>query len=341
MTSDPRRVVFLGAGAIGAGVGGLLWASGTDVLLVARGAHGRALTEEGLDLRLPSGGRRLRVPVGGVEDLRSGDLVVLSTMGHDTTAAVEALPPDVALVSFQNGLAPLEELSHRPVIAGMLYVPAERRAPGLIVLAGSPHPGAIFLGRWPSGVLGPELWLTERLRGAGFRAEVFTDIAPWIRAKALTNLGGIHVALCDEPPLELVEATVEEARACFRAQGVDVIADAEFDARIGPMEVVAVDGRPRVGGSTRHALARGDRLETEWLHGYFVQLGERLGVPTPINAALVALAARATTERWGAGALTAEALRRALSLGVGAPPSRGADGALPPSPSGGSDPAKR
>jgi ketopantoate reductase len=93
------------------------------------------------------------VPVGTVGDVRPDDLVVLATMGHDTTDAVATLPPDVPLVSFQNGLAPLEELDGREVIAGMLYVPAERRAPGVVVLAGSPHAGAIFLGRWPSSSL--------------------------------------------------------------------------------------------------------------------------------------------------------------------------------------------
>lgn len=309
---SPRRVVILGAGAIGAGVGGLLWDSGVDVLLVARGAHGRALAEDGLDLRLPAGPRRLRVPVGRVEDVRPDDLVVLGTMGHDTAAAVATLPADLPVVSFQNGLAPLEALAGRPVVAAMLYVPAERRAPGVVVLAGSPSPGAVFLGRWPSGVLGPEPWLAEALTSAGFRAEVFPDVAPWIRAKALTNLGGIYAALCDQTPPDLVEATVEEARACFRAEGVEVVADDTFDARIGPMEVVAVDGLPRVGGSTRHALARGDRLETASLHGYFVRSGERVGVPTPINAALVALATRAMEERWSPGALSPEGLRRCL-----------------------------
>ncbi len=305
-------MVFLGAGAIGAGVGGLLWDSGVDVLLVARGSHGRALAEDGLELRLPVGPRRLRVPVGSVEDLRSDDLVVLATMGHDTAAAVANLPADLPLVSFQNGLAPFDSLSGRSVVAAMLYVPAERRAPGVVVLAGSPAPGAVFLGRWPSGGLGCEEWLADALVGAGFRAEVFPAIAPWIRAKALANLGGIFAALCDQPPPDLVEATVEEARACFRAEGVEVIADEIFDARIGPMEVVAVDGLPRVGGSTRHALARGDRLETESLHGYFVRLGERLGVPTPLNAALVSLATHATEERWAPGALSPEGLRRRL-----------------------------
>lgn len=310
----PSRVVVLGAGAIGAGVGGLLWRAGVDVLLVARGEHGRVLAAEGLDLRLPGGPLRLRVPVGRVHDVRAGDLVLLSTMGHDTRASVAPLPPGVTVVSFQNGLAPLEALAGRPLVAGMLYVPAERRAPGVVVLAGVPAPGAIFLGAWPSGTLGPEAWLAGKLAAAGFRVEVFPDVAPWIRAKALTNLGGIEAALCDEP-CGVGEAAAEEARACFRAQGVDVVPDEVFDARIGPMEVAAVDGLPRVGGSTRHALARGDHLETASLHGYFVHLGARLGVPTPVNAALVALAARAEAERWRPGAMSAAALRGAVGLG--------------------------
>ncbi len=310
--STPARVVVVGAGAIGAGIGGLLWDAGVDVLLVARGAHGRALAEAGLDLRLPGGPRRLRVPVGTIEDLRPTDLVVLAAMGHDTPAAVATLGPDRAVVSFQNGLAPLDALLPRPVIAGMLYVPAERRAPGVVALAGAPSPGAIFLGRWPRGRVGPEPWLADALRAAGFRAEVFDDIAPWIRAKTLTNLGGIFAALCDAPPVEVLDATVAEARACFEAQGVEVITDAEFDARIGPMQVMAVDGLPRVGGSTRHALARGDRLETDSLHGYFVRLGAQLGVPTPLNAALVRLAERAMAERWAPGVFTPDQLAAAV-----------------------------
>jgi 2-dehydropantoate 2-reductase len=307
-------VIILGAGAIGAGVGGLLWDSGVDILLVARGAHGQALAATGLDLRLPGGPRHLRVPVGTVRDIRPGDLVLLATMGHDTADAVAALPPDTSLVSFQNGLAPLELLANRPLVAAMLYVPAERRAPGTVVLAGSPSPGAIFLGGWPSGILGPERWLASHLRRAGFRAEVFDDIAPWIRAKALANLGGTCAALCDDPPADVLAALDAEARACFAAQGVDVIPDDVFDARIGPMQVVAVDGLQRVGGSTRHALARGDRLETGSLHGYFVRLGETLGVPTPCNAALIALAGRAMREAWAPGRLASDELRKKLRI---------------------------
>ena len=307
------RLVVVGAGAIGAGIGGLLWEAGEDVLLVARGAHGDALARDGLDLRLPGGPRRLRVPVGTLGDVRADDLVVLATMGHDTLAAMAALPPTVGVVSFQNGIAPLDALAGRSVIAAMLYVPAERRAPGVVVLAGEPAPGAIFLGGWPSGTPAPTEALALALCRAGFRAERFDDIAPWIRAKTLTNMGGIFAALCDDAPVDLIHATVNEARACFAAAGVAVISDEDFDARIGPMHVAAVDGLPRLGGSTRHALGRGDRLETDSLHGYFVALGRALGVPTPLNAALVPLAERAWREGWAPGAMSAEALGAALA----------------------------
>jgi 2-dehydropantoate 2-reductase len=309
------RFVFLGAGAIGAGIGALLADRGREVLLVARGAHAAAMRENGVDLRLPAGPRRVHVPVGSVADIRADDLVILATMGHDTAAAVADLAPDRPIVSFQNGLAPLEQLGDRPVVAGMLYVPAERRAPGVVALAGTPSPGVIFLGRWPRGVVGVEAPLAAALRDAGFRAEVIDDIGPWIRAKALTNLGGTLAALCDAPPAAVSAAVVLEARAVFASLGEPVIPDEEFDARMEPMTVAEVDGQPRVGGSTRHALARGDRLETGSLHGWFVAQGARLGVPTPTNAALIALAEVAERERWTPGALSPARLATALLTG--------------------------
>ena len=48
--------------------------------------------------------------------------------------------------------------------------------------------------------------------------------------------------------------------------------------RMGLTRSAAVDGRVRVGGSTRSALARGEPLETEALHGDIVQKGLDRGV---------------------------------------------------------------
>src|SRR5687767_9081520 len=103
---EPQRIIVLGAGAIGASVGALLFERGAPCVLVARGEHGRVLAEQGLDLRSPSGARRLRVPTApSLEALAPtpSDLVLLATMGQHTGPALAGLPPAVPVLSLQNG----------------------------------------------------------------------------------------------------------------------------------------------------------------------------------------------------------------------------------------------
>jgi 2-dehydropantoate 2-reductase len=314
------RIVVVGAGAIGAGLGGLLAESGAEVVLVARGAHGQALAEQGLLLRTPQGARRLRLPVWPA--LRPGqvlgdDLVLLSVMGHHTAAVLPGLPPGHPVVSLQNGLAPRDQLvaAGHPCTAAVVYVPAERRAPGEVLLAGAPVPGTVWLGGWPAGARPEAARLAELLRAAGLRARAVDEVGPWVRAKLLTDLGGILVALCDAPSLAVVEAVRGEARAVFAAAGQSVAGLEDLVDEMGHLDVVPVDGHVREGGATRHALRRGDPLETATLHGTVIELGQRHGVPTPVNVRAVALARRAEAEGWRPGRLSAAELERAVLAG--------------------------
>ena len=313
--SAPRRLIVLGAGAIGAPIGAMLAERGLNVVLVARGAHGDALRTHGLDLRLPQGPRRLRAPT--VPDLSQldptpADLVLLAVMSQHTLAAVGPLSPDVPIASLQNGVEAPERLATRghPLIVGTVWVAAERRGPGVVALSGSPVPGAVLLGPWgrhPEPAAWTH-WLVLRLRDIGLRAARYDDAAPWSRAKLLSNLAGIAVALCDDPPEDLLQAAQAEAKEVWTAAGLPFGTPEALRGEVGDIEVVEVDGRPRVGGSTRHALVRGQPLETASLHRPIVEQGRRLGVPTPVNAALITLADRAHAEGWTAGSLTPEAL---------------------------------
>jgi 2-dehydropantoate 2-reductase len=47
------RYIIIGAGAVGGAIGGRLFEGGREVVLVARGAHYRALAEKGLTLVTP------------------------------------------------------------------------------------------------------------------------------------------------------------------------------------------------------------------------------------------------------------------------------------------------
>ena len=313
----PERLIVIGAGAIGASVGALVFETGVPVVLVARGEHESAMRNGGVDLRLPDGPRRVRAPVArDIEELEptTRDLVVVATMGHDTEAAIATVDPSITIASFQNGLAPVEAIARRghPTLAAMVYVPAERRGPGVVALSCVPVFGTVLVGRWPNGAHPWAPWLADTLVAAGFRAEAVEDIAPWLRAKLLTNLGGIVFALSDDPDAGVIEAAREEARAVWRATGAPFEDVPALLARVGDLESVPIDGRPRVGGSTRAALARGDQLETACLHASILDDGRAAGVPTPVNEALVRLAERATRERFTAGALDRASLRALL-----------------------------
>jgi ketopantoate reductase len=312
MNAMPERVIVLGAGAIGASVGALLFEAGVPCLLVARGEHGRALIEKGVEMRLPQGARR--VPVPAVRSLAEAsptprDLVILSTMAHDTAAALEGLDDGIPVASFQNGLP-----CSRCALAAVVYLLAERVAPGVVALPGVPVLGSIFVGEGRRGADHLAPWLAERLRASGIRAELEPNIMPWLRAKLLTNLGGIVFALCDDPPMDMIESAQAEARAVWHATR-DAFEDIPaLMARVGPLEIAPVDGRIRIGGSTRAALARHATLETDALHGPIVAAGKAAGVRTPVNEALIEVARRAERERWSPGRLDAHELRGIVEL---------------------------
>jgi 2-dehydropantoate 2-reductase len=309
---QPRRVFVLGAGAIGASVGALLFEAGVDCAFVVRDSeHGRALVERGVDLRFPMAARTIRVPAAATMTATNDDLILLATMGHETDAALESVAPNVTVASFQNGVTPLDAVRRRghKTLAAMVYVPAERRGPGVVALPGVPVAGTILIGQWPAGGGGLGPWMADRLRAAGFRAEVESDIGPWVRAKLLVNLGGIVAALCDDPPADVIAAAQDEARAVWHGTGERFEEVEALVARVGELQIAAVDGRERIGGSTRAALGRGERLETAYLHRTIIEAGRAASIPTHVNECLASLAEEATTKHWAPGAISAEELR--------------------------------
>ena len=108
-----------------------------------------------------------------------------------------------------------------------------------------------------------------------------------------------------------------EAEAVYRAAGIERL-DVGWGAarRKGVMEMGAVDGYARVGGSSTQSLKRGaGSIETDYLNGEIVLLGRLNGVPTPANAALCYVAGELVGDGAAPGTLTAEALSRRLGLG--------------------------
>ncbi|MFJ2957655.1 ketopantoate reductase family protein [Streptomyces sp. NPDC087270] len=327
------RYIIIGAGAVGGAIGGRLFDSGHEVVLVARGTHLDALREHGLRLQLADQEKQLRIPaVEGPAELtaRDDDVLVLGVKTQDTPAVLDTwgaygygtgtggrAGTGPAVVCAQNGVEN-ERLALRRFadVYGMcVWLPASFLEPGVVSALGAPLTGMLHLGRYPSGSDPTVRAIAADLTAAGFAAPVTEDVMAWKYAKLLGNLANAADAVLgpdEDARRELAARARAEGVAALDAAGIPYIG-AEQQARMRGDRVESPQAKH---SSTWQSLARGTgSIESDYLNGEIVLLGRRFGVPTPVNEALRHAANRAARERRAPGELTAE--ERAELLGAG------------------------
>ena len=296
------KIAFVGAGALGSAIGGSLAEGGADVVLVdAWQAHVDAINRDGLVLREGGADRTVRLPARThAAGLRPVDLVVVLVKSFDTREAIERagslVGPATLVVSLQNGLG------HEEILADV--VGRER------VIAGKTYAGGVMLrpGHVIAGVKGKEtvigeldgppgerlLRVAEGLRSAGLDVRVSDDIVATMWDKLMINvatgaLAGItrlpYGGLYAVPEVEAcaLEA-VREAMAVARAAGVAI----SWTEPNAPWQKAREGLPPEFRTSMLQSLDKGQRTEVDFINGSVVRWGERCGVPTPVNRALVA-----------------------------------------------------
>jgi 2-dehydropantoate 2-reductase len=308
------RYVILGAGAIGATIGGRLAEGDCDVTLVGRGEHAAAVKRNGLVLVMPDRVSRLPIPMLTVDELRlqPDDVLILAVKSQDTAQLLNQLAAvraedgvrvgDLPVLCAQNGIAN-EDAALRcfsRVYGVCVNLPATHLEPGVIEAAGSPVSGILQLGRYPAA---PPDDLAHAVAAdlgrCGLTSEVHADVMPWKRAKLLSNLANALQVLCtggfqrrapgDGALGEVLARLRAEAGACFTAAGWSVTDAHAYRTGTSGFQIVAVGGRPRSGGSTWQSVQRGlPTVETDFLNGEVVRLGRLHGVATPVNAAVQA-----------------------------------------------------
>lgn len=306
----PRYVIY-GAGAIGGIVGAMLHASGADVRLVARGAHGRAIAANGLRVDSPSGSAIFAVPVvdhPAQAEIGAGDVVILAMKSQDSALALDQLAgscaPDTAVVCAQNGVdnerAALRLFAH--VHGCLVVLPATYLEPGVVTCSSGPIVGVLDVGRYPVGRDEVDGRLAKDLRAAGFLSEANDDVMTLKRCKLLANLANAVDALFGEQDGtdELSRRARAEGTAVLEAAGFDVSEPDALERRVAPFRAQAVTEQLRSRSSSWQSLARSTgSTEVDFLNGEIVLLARLHGVPTPINSALQQLA-REHAQRLGA-----------------------------------------
>ncbi len=335
------RFVIIGAGAIGAGVGGLLAEQGEDVVLVARGDHLRAMRENGLRLLLPDRQVQVRPPVAGSPEdltLRADDVLVLTTKTHqapDALAAWSGAPVTdeggerigtagelLPILTALNGVAS-EEMALRwfaRVIGVCVWMPAVLTAPGEVVVRSSPTRAILHASRHPAHLADDDdtrllAAVASSWGRAGIEVPLPEDVMPWKYRKLLGNLGNAVQALVGSQAGDaddVAEAARVEARALYEAAGIAVNSVESEEVWRDRLTVRPVPGAPEeLGGSTWQSLQRGTgSAETDYLNGEIAAIAHRLGRRAPVNTALTELMREAVGHGRRPGDLSADELRR-------------------------------
>ncbi|MEU0783607.1 2-dehydropantoate 2-reductase N-terminal domain-containing protein [Streptomyces sp. NPDC006173] len=327
------RYIIIGAGAVGGAIGGRLAEAGHEVVLVARGAHLRALRADGLRLVTPEGPRVHRLPAvekpAELGELRPDDVLVLTVKTQDGEAvlrdwgpapvagggsAAERLPVVCAQNGVESGRLALRRF-HR-VYGVCVWLPATFVEPGTVAAAGAPLTGILHLGRCPDGTDDTLRGIAADLETAHFEAPVVPDVARWQYAKLLGNLANaieaVSGVLTSEEGLELFTRVRAEGTAVLDAAKIAYAGEEEQRrARADKITFKPFDGAPRRGGSSWQSLDRGTgTIEADYLNGEIALLGRLHGVPTPLNDLLQRLANTFARERRPAGSMPVTELVR-------------------------------
>jgi 2-dehydropantoate 2-reductase len=247
------RVAVMGSGGLGGYFGALLARGGSDVSFIARGAHLDAMRRDGLRVEGGPGPFHLQ-HVDATDDpgeIGSVDLVMVCVKLWDTDAA----------------------LRQRGVI--------RRTGPLQRLIVGE------FDGRRSARV---EAFHAAALAG-GIDAEDSDDIRRAIWEKFVFLVGLSATTTTMRLPIGPIRANpqarallldlMREVVAVGRAHGVPLPED-YAEQRLEFADGVSAE----MTSSMHHDLERGNRLEVRWLSGGVVELGNEVGVETPLNRAV-------------------------------------------------------
>jgi 2-dehydropantoate 2-reductase len=289
----------MGAGGLGGYFGARLAAAGNDVAFIARGAHLAAIRDHGLRVESALGNLHLR-DVAATDDPRTlapADVVMIAVKLWDTETAAEAIKPLVrpgtAVVSFQNGVSKDDVLTgilgREAVIGGVGQIGVVISSPGVIRHTGTM--AKLIFGELDNTRSPRVETLLDACVAARIDAEIAEDInlAIWQKFAFLVPMSACTAAMRSSiGPIRANPRTsaflldiTREVVAVGRALGIN-LADDFVEQRMAFVETLP----PQMTASMQGDLARGNRLELPWLSGAVVELGKRIGVPTPLNRAV-------------------------------------------------------
>lgn len=316
------RIAILGSGANGASIGADLLLSGHDVTLVEQWpAHVEAMRADGLTIETPHRTVHVDPPVLHLCELAEQrhpfDVVLMLVKAYDSRWAAQLIRPHLRPTSLvagvQNGMstaAIADVVGADRTMGTVIEVSSAMTEPGRVTRYSDTDQSWFAVGALPrSAASGREEEVAALLREAG-RVEVVEDIlsTKWMKlisnATVLVPTAILGLPMADavlvEGMREVMLAAGEEARLVGAAAGRDILpifglsADAlrRPDAVVSTLLDTLYTGfvRPGATATVLQDWTKGRHSEVDDINGTVVAEGARVGVATPVNARIVAVA---------------------------------------------------
>lgn len=316
MNHDSKPLLIVGTGALATLCAARLAASGVRVILLGTWAAGlEALRTGGACIQEPEGETDC-YPVQVTRDpkdcagTRQALVLVKSWQtGRAANQLAACLEPDGLAVTLQNGLNNhqilVARLGSQRVALGVTTTGATLVEPGRVRVVGDRK---ISLGMHPK--IDP---MARYLSAAGFEVEIVPETTSLLWGKLVINAAiNPLTAILRVPNGELLARPA--ARSLLQAAALETAAVAQacgIDLRY-PDPIQVVEGvAQRTAANTSSMLSdvlRGTPTEIDAINGAVVEVGERNGIPTPINRVLWQIV-KALEEDPGAEAMDLQAIQ--------------------------------
>ncbi len=291
------KIAVMAAGGLGGYYGALLAKDGHDVTFIARGAHLKAIRENGLTIKSVHGDLVIKPAKATYHPAEVGavDWILFGVKTYDTQAAARAMQPMIgvqtAVMTFQNGVDAPDQIGaivgKEHVLVAPTQVVSNIAAPGVIEQK-SPFRMTTVGEIGGQGLSSRVEQIVAAFKRVGIEVSAAPDgrIPLWHKFVFIASTAGL-ASLARTAPYDLFQ--LPEARATLRAamQEVDAVGRAQgiaMDADIVERQYqFTLNLKPGNKPSMLLDVEQGKRLEIDALSGAVVRLGAAKGIATPVH----------------------------------------------------------
>ncbi len=299
MLPIPKKILIIGAGAIGSFYGSLLARAGQQVSMVVRSDY-EVVKANGIDVKSTLGCWNFKpdhVVKSATDYPEQADFVILSTKVIDDIDRVElirvAVKPETVIVLIQNGIAIEQEIAQafpdNVLISGLAFICVTRTKPGYVEHIAY---GRLVFGDYPQGISDKTTEFSAMFDESGVQSVTTDNIVTARWQKTVWNApfnpisvlsSGLDTQTVLNTQESYVRAIMFEVTEIAKAVGHPLRND------IVDLNIDSTRKMPAYKTSMLIDFEHGRSMETEAILGNAVRAGQSAGISTPYLSSLYAL----------------------------------------------------